>query len=35
MNGVKNEGVKIAAVVMELERENVLRNIIYQVSLGE
>jgi len=32
---VKNEVCKIAAAVIELERENVLREIIYQVSLGE
>jgi hypothetical protein len=34
-NGVKNEGAQIAAVVIEMERENVLQKIIYQVSLGE
>jgi hypothetical protein len=34
-NGMKNEGVQIAAVVTEVERENVLRKIIYQLWLGE
>ncbi len=35
MNGVKNEGVQIDTVITELVRENVLRKIIYQISLGE
>ena len=34
-NEVKNEGAQIAAVVTEMEKENVLRKIIYKISLGE
>jgi len=35
MNGVTNEGVQIAAAMIELERENVLRKVIFQPWLGE